>query len=365
LPQGGGSKNFGGSSKGLSASTETGLGFGGTSAGKTGQQESNAVAVEGLIGSQETLAGTGGGKGVGANYLSKAGQQEVVNAKETSAAWQQNLLQGSPVWKISAVKSFQTDGKAYLRNSTPVSMDGQDGSMCSRLVMSLMQASVSNGNNSEALKLEANSLAGNSIMNFNQESCNEENALYNDAIITHSAGSKSKVGGVLAKSQERKKLVMSFSTPVKRSKRREGSVDEDSSIRTQRLKAKKNLDEPGMSDAKSFLSFSNTKIKSNISSLSIDCSNNKNIDVGIDSIKELEYSRLLDRPEVGTTKETIDSTDDEICSDIGSDFGFDHNAIKYLTGDIAENSFGNDGSLIMDFKPIPKTKKQARVDSTE
>jgi hypothetical protein len=41
-------------------------------------------------------------------------------------------------------------------------------------------------------------------------------------------------------------------TPVKRSKRREGSVDEDSSTRAQRLKAKKNLDAPGTPEVKSF-----------------------------------------------------------------------------------------------------------------
>jgi hypothetical protein len=245
--------------------------------------------------------------------------------------------------------------------SSSVRTDGQEDSTCTNLVMSQLQVSVLNGNKSEALNLEANSLAGNSIMNFNQEPSAEENALFNDAIITHNAGSKSNVGGVLAKSQVMQKLVIPLNTTVKRSKRREGSVDEDSSIRAQRLKAKKNLDEPGMSDAKSFLSLSNTKIKSNISSLCIDCSNNKDLDVGIDNIKELEYMRLLDGPKAGTTKEILDSTDDEIFSDKGSEFGFDHNAIKYLTGDIAESSFGNDGSLIMDFKPIPKTKKNRIV----
>jgi hypothetical protein len=41
---------------------------------------------------------------------------------------------------------------------------------------------------------------------------------------------------------------------VKRSKRREGSADEDSSARAERLKAK-NFDDPGTSGSKSFLSF--------------------------------------------------------------------------------------------------------------
>jgi hypothetical protein len=46
--------------------------------------------------------------------------------------------------------------------------------------------------------------------------------------------------------------------PVKRSKRREQSVDEDSNARAGRLKVKKNLDDQGM--PKSFLSFSDSKI---------------------------------------------------------------------------------------------------------
>jgi hypothetical protein len=112
-----------------------------------------------------------------------------------------------------------------------------------------------------------------------------------------------------------------------------------------------------MLEAKSFLSFSATKIKSNFSSLGIDCSNNKNIDVCIENIKELEYMRLLEGPKAGATKESLDSTDDEVFSDIGSDFGFDHNAIKFLNGDIADSSFGNDGSPIMDFKTLSKYKK--------
>jgi hypothetical protein len=56
---------------------------------------------------------------------------------------------------------------------------------------------------------------------------------------------------------------------VKRSKRREGSVDEDTSASAERLKAKKNLDDPGTSKSKSFLSFSDSKIVNNIASLGV------------------------------------------------------------------------------------------------
>jgi hypothetical protein len=44
-------------------------------------------------------------------------------------------------------------------------------------------------------------------------------------------------------------------TPVKRNKRREGSIDEDTSTRAERLKARKNLDESGMFTSKSSLLF--------------------------------------------------------------------------------------------------------------
>jgi hypothetical protein len=85
-------------------------------------------------------------------------------------------------------------------------------------------------------------------------------------------------------------------TPVKRSKRREGSIDEDSSSRAERLKAKKNLDVPGMSQVNSFLSFPNEKIKSSFRTLGI--SAGIDVDKGINNIKDLEYQRLLEVPKV-------------------------------------------------------------------
>jgi hypothetical protein len=68
-------------------------------------------------------------------------------------------------------------------------------------------------------------------------------------------------------------------------------------MRTQapeRLEAKRNLDVPGMSMAKSFLLFLNEKIKSFLMSLGI--SDGTNIDRGIDNIKDLEYQRFLETP---------------------------------------------------------------------
>jgi hypothetical protein len=123
------------------------------------------------------------------------------------------------------------------------------------------------------------------------------------------------------------------------------------------LKAKRNLDAPGMLEVKSFLSFPNAKIKSTITSLGVDCGRAIDIETGIDRIKEIEHKRLLEAPIIGQANEIPISDEDEILSDLDSDFGLDYNAINYLTGDIAEVLVGKDGSPATDFKPTPKTKK--------
>jgi hypothetical protein len=202
------------------------------------------------------------------------------------------------------------------------------------------------GNVSEAMNLVSDLHAGNSILNFNQEPSTEVQAVINEhAASTTFAGFNDLKEKVMGKSHEISALVqqyiMPMSTPVKRSKRREGSMDEDSSTRAERLKAKKNLDAPGMSEAKSFLSFSNANIKSTISSLGI--VSGDSLDKGIEKVKEIEYLRLLDAPNVETTNSIQNTMEDELGSDLDSDFGLDHNAIHHLTGDIADDRFGNDG----------------------
>jgi hypothetical protein len=73
-----------------------------------------------------------------------------------------------------------------------------------------------------------------------QDLATEAHALsFNNAIITPNAGHKGQVGGVLGKTQELQELAMPMITLVKRSKRREGSVDEDSSARAQTLEGQK------------------------------------------------------------------------------------------------------------------------------
>jgi hypothetical protein len=139
------------------------------------------------------------------------------------------------------------------------------------------------------------------------------------------------------------------STPVKRSKRRENSVDEDSSTRAERLKAKRNLDSQGMYASKSFLSFSDDKILSSITSLGISLGNK--VDKGLENIKRLEHNRLIDASKDKTTFDKEGSSDEEVASETDSDMGFDQNAINHLIGDIADDIFGEHGSQVYDFKP--------------
>jgi hypothetical protein len=66
---------------------------------------------------------------------------------------------------------------------------------------------------------------------------------------------------------------------------------------------------------------------------------------------------LLEAPNLVAVPEAQDRLDEDFESKVDSDFGFDLNAIKHLTGDIAENGYGFDGSPFMDFKPKPRHRK--------
>jgi hypothetical protein len=96
---------------------------------------------------------------------------------------------------------------------------------------------------------------GNSSKNINRELLNgETNPCFNNVLTqSHVDSAHQEVTGKIV---PEKPTV----TPIKRSKRRERLVDEDSSSRAERLKAKRNLDALGMSMAKSFLLFSNEKL---------------------------------------------------------------------------------------------------------
>jgi hypothetical protein len=209
--------------------------------------------------------------------------------------------------------------------------------------------------------LQSKDQDGNSSKNFSRDLYSEVTAPYIDNVMTLSNVDKKDQEAVgKANTQDKKLRLASTSiTPLKRSKRREGSTDEDSSVRAERLKANKNLDMSGMSSAKSFLSFPDARIKSSFKSLGITASVNANVDKGINDIKELEYQRLLEAPIVDQENEVQNSTDGEDISDLDSDFEMDYNAIKHLTGDIAEDPLGMDGSLLADFKPSSRHQKKS------
>jgi hypothetical protein len=221
--------------------------------------------------------------------------------------------------------------KAQLGNSDMIMNQSKGEQMDYNLSKSRGHGIEFNGNVSEARNLVSDLHVGNSVLNFNQEISTEVQAIFNEhAAPTTFAGFSDLEEKVMDKSQETLALiqqyVMPMNTPVKRSKRREGSMDEDSSTIAESVKAKKNLDASGMSEAKSFLSFPNAKIKSTISSLGI--VSGDSLDKGIEKVKELEYLRLLDAPSVETTNSFQNTTDDELGSDIDSDFGLDHKAIQ-------------------------------------
>jgi hypothetical protein len=126
---------------------------------------------------------------------------------------------------------------------------------------------------------------GNSLLNLNQSSQEVSDAMHMIYDSIHLPSSNAALGSQQAdtlgfpqvlknwgsKGGEGKLFVLEnvVAKTVKRSKRREGSVDEDYNTRAERLKAKKNLDGPGRSKSKSFLSFSNSKIVNNIATLGV------------------------------------------------------------------------------------------------
>jgi hypothetical protein len=111
------------------------------------------------------------------------------------------------------------------------------------------------------------------------------------------------------------------STPVKRSKRREDTVDEDSSTRAERLKAKRYLDSSGMSTYKSFLSFSDDKIVFSITSLGI--SLGSEVDKGLENIKVLEHNRVLEASKTELNKDKQECSDEDDARETDSDLGLD------------------------------------------
>jgi hypothetical protein len=135
--------------------------------------------------------------------------------------------------------------------------------------------------------------------------------------------------------------------PLKRSKR-ENSVDENTRERAERLKAIKNLDWPGTSKCKSFLSYSDSCLSSTIDRLGV--SLRRDIDHSVNHIKRTEFERLHQAAIDKQVSNFVDSDNELDCSD-DSDVEQDQRAIQYLVGDIAEDILGTDRSPSSGFKP--------------
>jgi hypothetical protein len=82
----------------------------------------------------------------------------------------------------------------------------------------------------------------------------------------------------------------------------------------------------------------------------------REVEKGVENIRELEQNRLLEGSKSKLKKMELEISDDEDVSDMDSDLGLDQYAIQHLVGDIADDVFGADGSLLMDFRPTPRNK---------
>jgi hypothetical protein len=88
------------------------------------------------------------------------------------------------------------------------------------------------------------------------------------------------------------------------------------------------------------LSFPNARIKYTITSLGI--SIGSNIDNSTDIIKELEYKRLFDAPNIESTNKVQNTSTYEITMQFN------------ISGDIAEDMLGTDGSPLSQHPDIKK-----------
>jgi hypothetical protein len=212
---------------------------------------------------------------------------------------------------------------------------------------------------------------GNSIMNLNRSLNESKNDEYKFDSIVHnqlhaalgSQTSASLVPTHLTENGTNKGteggdlggMITLGVTPLKRSKRCGGSADEDSSARAERLKAKRNLDGPGMLTSKSFLAFSDSKVEKNISLLGVLLG--KNVRNSIACLKKIEHDRLLEAASREPNQVEADISHDGEVSDIGSDLGLDQIAIKHLMGDNAEDIVGTEETQWSDFKPVMSKSK--------
>lgn len=140
-----------------------------------------------------------------------------------------------------------------------------------------------------------------------------------------------------------------------RSKRRQQSVDDHSLELAEFFKVKKNLDTSGMVNSKSFLSFSDSQIASNINRLGV--SLGVDVSKGIKNIKKVECDRLVPPPQKEQSENVphVFLGDDASYND--SDIGLDHQAIMRLVGSVADDTLGKDRGHWSDFKTVPRKNK--------
>jgi hypothetical protein len=112
-------------------------------------------------------------------------------------------------------------------------------------------------------------------------------------------------------------------TPLRRSGRHSVSADgasatdEDSMMKAMRRTASRNLDFEGTSTRKSFLSFDNAKVSSNIASLGISLGrNDKAVDFSVKALKQVEFDRLTVAPKSSLFMDPLVSDEEEEESDV-------------------------------------------------
>jgi hypothetical protein len=163
------------------------------------------------------------------------------------------------------------------------------------------------GKNVTAKSPKTNHKHGNSSTNLNRSTNKPNDATYKPDIIACDLSPHAALGSQLSVSLESPHLsdcgsnkyyrgdLGALATPVgsvlKGSKRREGSSDEDSSARAERLKAKRNLDGSVTLHSNSFLAFSDCKVEKNIATLVVSLGNN--VASTIACLKESELNRLV------------------------------------------------------------------------
>jgi hypothetical protein len=143
------------------------------------------------------------------------------------------------------------------------------------------------------------------------------------------------------------------STPLRHSKRREGSTSDHSVERATRLVAKRNLEESGNS-SNFILSFSNEYIADHITSIGISMGNEtKNVQSSALLIKNVEKGRS--GLTISDKVHEVEELDDTDCD-------FDHETLNHLCGDLAEEEMGIAVTAHLSVSKLHKLRK-SKIDN--